>query len=223
VRGEGVDGPDLDPVELGEHVEAAPAGGRRVAEELEPTLELLDPLARDEPREPRAEPVAHLVGGAHRERERQEPRGLGTRREEATREAFLAHLVHGRVAAQVLVDELEDRLRGDGSANAVTRRNRGGKRQVERRLELLAAARLGGERGLPVVVEASLVVDDAQPPGAAVPVDAIELAAQLERSDPSRGAFLEPDGLPVAERGEVEGGEGRDGAYHLGETRREDA
>src|SRR5207249_1494515 len=83
VRGEGVDGPDLDPVELGEHVEAAPAGGRRVAEELEPTLELLDPLARDEPREPRAEPVAHLVGGAHREGERQEPRGLRTRREEA--------------------------------------------------------------------------------------------------------------------------------------------
>src|SRR5439155_1485389 len=83
VRGEGVDGPDLDPVELGEHVEAAPAGGRRVAEELEPTLELLDPLARDEPREPRAEPVAHLVGGAHRERERQEPRGLRTRREKA--------------------------------------------------------------------------------------------------------------------------------------------
>src|SRR6266446_6974148 len=95
------------------------------------------------------------------------PRPVGG--EEATREAFLADLVHGRVAAQVLVDELEDRLRGDGSANAVTRRNRGGERQVERRLELLAAARLGGERGLPVVVEAALVVDDAQQSGTAVP------------------------------------------------------
>src|SRR5207244_12294600 len=60
VRGEGVDGPDLDPVELGERTESAAAGRRRVAEELETAVELADRLARHQAREPRAEPVPHL-------------------------------------------------------------------------------------------------------------------------------------------------------------------
>src|SRR5207253_3189018 len=42
VRGEGVDGPDLDPVELGERADSAAAGRRRVAEELETAVELVD-------------------------------------------------------------------------------------------------------------------------------------------------------------------------------------
>ena len=77
-----MDGPDLDPVELGERTESAAAGRRRVAEELETAVELADRLARHQARKPRAEPVPHLVRGSHGEGEGEEPRRLRAGREQ---------------------------------------------------------------------------------------------------------------------------------------------
>ena len=83
VRGEGVDGPDLDPVELGERADSAAAGRRRVAEELETAVELVDRLTCHQAHEPRAQPVPHLVRGSHGEGEGEEPRWLRAGRKQA--------------------------------------------------------------------------------------------------------------------------------------------
>jgi hypothetical protein len=82
VRGEGVDGADLEAVELGERARPAAARGGGVAELLEPAAQLRHPLARHEPREPRPQAVAHLVRRPHREGEGEEPRRLDVGREE---------------------------------------------------------------------------------------------------------------------------------------------
>src|SRR2546427_9262223 len=137
-------------------------------------------------------------------------------------QTLLADLVHPRVAPQVVLDELEDRLGRHGAGHAVARRDGGREPEVEGRLELLAPARLRRERRLPVNAEAALVVDDAERARPPVPVDAIELTAEHELGEPDGRALLEPDGLPVAERREVEGGEGLDGAYDLRKAGTED-
>src|SRR5205823_5548661 len=95
-------------------------------------------------------------------------------------QTLLADLVHLRVAPQVVLDELEDRLGRRRAGHAVARRDGGREPEVEGRLELLAPARLRRERRLPVNAEAPLVVDDAERARPAVPVDAIELTPQHE-------------------------------------------
>ena len=95
--------------------------------------------------------------------------------------------------------------------------------EVERPLELSPAARLRGERRLPMIAEAPLVVDDAKRPGPPLSVDAVELAADHKAAEGGGRTLLEPDGLPVAERREVEGGEGLDGAHDLRKARADHA
>src|SRR5437773_10676537 len=141
---------------------------------------------------------------------------------EGAYQTLLADLVHRRVAPQVVLDELEDRLGRHRTGHAVARRDGGREPQVEGRLELLAPARLRRERRLPVNPEAPLVVDDAERARPPVPVDAIELTTEHELGERDGGALLEPDGLPVTECREVEGAEGLDGAHDLRKPRPED-